>query len=63
MSGKGESLEDLVGNFQQQVKNSDWLKENTPEKWISENKELHQQMQDEVKRLEAEREAKKKESS
>lgn len=36
----GESLEDLVRTLHQQIKNSDWLKENTAEKWMEDNPEL-----------------------
>lgn len=35
-----ENLEDLVKNFMCQVNNSDWLKQNTAEKWEKENPEL-----------------------
>ncbi|XP_071110179.1 uncharacterized protein [Haliotis cracherodii] len=37
---KGENLEDLLSTLQKQIKGSDWLKENTAEKWTAENKEL-----------------------
>ena len=59
MPQKGDNLEDLVSQLSQQVQKSDWLQQNTPEKWISENKELHKEMQDELKRIEKEREEKK----
>ena len=36
----GESLEDLLNTLHRQMKNSDWLKENTAEKWAAENPEL-----------------------
>ena len=39
-SADGESLEDLVRALQRQIKDSDWLQENTAEKWASENPEL-----------------------
>ena len=35
-----ESLEDLVRTLHCQIKDSDWLKENTAEKWAAENPEL-----------------------
>ncbi|XP_067658703.1 uncharacterized protein [Haliotis asinina] len=37
---KGENLEDLLSTLQKQIKGSDWLKENTAEKWVAENKDL-----------------------
>ena len=39
-SENGESLEDLLRTLHQQIQNSDWLKENTAEKWMEENPEL-----------------------
>ncbi|XP_063960516.1 probable inactive 1-aminocyclopropane-1-carboxylate synthase-like protein 2 [Lytechinus pictus] len=39
-SGSDESLESLMRSFHVSVKNSDWLKENTAEKWKRENPEL-----------------------
>ncbi len=35
-----ESLEDLVRTLHQQIQGSDWLKENTAEKWMADNPEL-----------------------
>ena len=37
-----ESLEDLVRTLHRQIKDSDWLKENTAEKWAAENPVLAQ---------------------
>lgn len=39
-SEDGESLEDLVRTLHQQIKSSDWLKENTAEKWMEDNPKL-----------------------
>lgn len=39
-SENGVSLEDLLRTLHQQIQNSDWLKENTAEKWMEENPEL-----------------------
>lgn len=36
----GESLEDLIRNLHRQIKDSDWLQENTAEKLAAENPEL-----------------------
>jgi len=36
----GESLEDLIRSLHRQIKDSDWLKENTAEKWAAKNPEL-----------------------
>lgn len=36
----GETLEDLVRTLHQQIQNSDWLKENTAEKWMEDNPEF-----------------------
>ena len=52
MEKKEETLEDLASLFTKQVQNSDWLKEHTPEKWISENKELYQEIQEQYKKIE-----------
>ena len=35
-----ENLEDLVRTLHRQIQDSDWLKENTAEKWMAENPEL-----------------------
>ncbi len=35
-----EKLENLVEQLQSQIKGSDWLKENSAEKWVEENPEL-----------------------
>ena len=35
-----ENLEDLVRTLHRQMQSSDWLKENTAEKWMAENPEL-----------------------
>ena len=37
-----ETLEDLVRTLHQQMQDSDWLKENTAEKWMADNPELAQ---------------------
>ena len=50
---KGETLEDLASLFTKQVQNSDWLKEHTPEKWISENKELYEEIQEQYKKIDS----------
>ena len=39
-SGAGENLDELVVNFQRLVRESDWLENNTAEKWVKENPEL-----------------------
>ncbi|KAL9955480.1 hypothetical protein ACROYT_G036811 [Oculina patagonica] len=39
-SAGDESLEDLVRTLHQQIQGSDWLKENTAEKWMADNPEL-----------------------
>ena len=36
----GESLEELIRGLHRQIKDSDWLQENTAEKWAAENPEL-----------------------
>ena len=36
----GDTLEDLVRTLHRQIQNSDWLKENTAEKWMGDNPEL-----------------------
>ena len=43
-----ESLEDLVSNFKEQIKNSKWLTENTAEKWQKENQVLSEQFKNAV---------------
>lgn len=35
-----EKLEDLVRTLHRQIQSSDWLKENTAEKWMADNPEL-----------------------
>ena len=35
-----ENLEDLVRALHRQIQGSDWLKENTAEKWMTDNPEL-----------------------
>ena len=35
-----ENLEDLVRTLHRQIQDSDWLKENTAEKWMADNPEL-----------------------
>ena len=35
-----DSLQDLMRELHGKIKNSDWLKENTAEKWTAENPEL-----------------------
>lgn len=37
-----ESLEDLLATLGQQIRNSDWLQQNTPEKFEEENPEIAQ---------------------
>ncbi|XP_059142103.1 1-aminocyclopropane-1-carboxylate synthase-like protein 1 [Physella acuta] len=39
---KKESLEDLLATLGQQIRNSDWLQQNTPEKFEEENPEIAQ---------------------
>jgi len=56
---KEESLEDLASLFTKQVQGSEWLKEHTPEKWIGENKELYQEIQNEYKKIDNAMEGKK----
>lgn len=48
---KQETLEDLASLFTKQVQKSDWLKEHTPEKWISENKQLYEEIQEQYKKI------------
>ena len=36
----GDTLEDLVRTLNLQIQDSDWLKENTAEKWVADNPEL-----------------------
>ena len=38
-----DSLQDLMRDLHGKIKNSDWLKENTAEKWTAENPELAQE--------------------
>ena len=46
-SGSNEvSLHDLIKTFQNEVKQSDWLKDNTSDKWERENPELAKQYRD-----------------
>ena len=46
-SGSHEvSLHDLIKSFQNEVKQSDWLKDNTSDKWERENPELAKQYRD-----------------
>jgi len=46
-SGTNEvSLHDLIKTFQNEVKQSDWLKDNTSDKWERENPELAKQYRD-----------------
>ena len=40
------SLEELVGQLKVQIEQSDWLKENTAEKWVAENPELAREFMD-----------------
>ena len=40
------SLEELVGRLKVQIKESDWLKENTAEKWVAENPDLAREFMD-----------------
>ena len=47
-----DDLENLASLLSSQVKNSDWLETNTPEKWIAENPELHAEMQEQIKKAE-----------
>ena len=48
-AGNKETLDDLVSNFMNQVKGSDWLKENTAEKWEKENPEVATQYKEVIK--------------
>ena len=41
-SAGDETLEDLVRTLHRQMQDSDWLKENTAEKWMADNPELAQ---------------------
>ncbi|KAH9489998.1 hypothetical protein Btru_036221 [Bulinus truncatus] len=41
-----ESLEDLLTTLGRQINNSDWLKQNTPEKFAKENPEIAQLFKD-----------------
>ncbi|RUS69113.1 hypothetical protein EGW08_023126 [Elysia chlorotica] len=43
---KGESLEDLLTTLSSQIRSSDWLEKNTPEKFASENPEVAQAFKD-----------------
>ena len=52
MDKNSDNLEDLAKLLSNQVQGSDWLQTNTPEKWVSENKELYQEIQNEIKRTE-----------
>ena len=36
----GESLEDMLRTLHKQIKKSDWLQDNTTEKWVTENPQL-----------------------
>lgn len=40
VTSSDETLEDLIHTLNRQIKDSDWLKENTAEKWVAENPEL-----------------------
>lgn len=40
VTSSDETLEDLIHSLNRQIKDSDWLKENTAEKWVAENPEL-----------------------
>eukprot|EP00112_Aurelia_sp_Birch-Aquarium-sp1_P009767 Seg212.10 transcript_id=Seg212.10/GoldUCD/mRNA.D3Y31 product="putative inactive 1-aminocyclopropane-1-carboxylate synthase-like protein 2" protein_id=Seg212.10/GoldUCD/D3Y31 len=42
-----ESLDDLVTNLQEKIRGSDWLEENTAEKWSKENPELASKFEEE----------------
>ena len=59
MEKNSDNLEDLAKLFSAQVQKSDWLQTNTPEKWVEENKELYQEMQNEIKRKNEEKQTKK----
>ena len=45
-----ETLEDLLGTLQKQMKSSDWLKQNTAEKWASENPDLAKEYMEAIKK-------------
>ena len=46
-SGAGaDNLEDLLSQLGQQINSSDWLKQNTPEKFAAENPEVAKAFQD-----------------
>ncbi|WAR29502.1 hypothetical protein MAR_003070 [Mya arenaria] len=47
---KGDNLEDLFSTLKQQISSSDWLKENTAEKWVKENPELAKDYMDAAKK-------------
>lgn len=44
-----ENLEDLVKSFMSQVSNSNWLQQNTAEKWEKENRELAEMYKKNIK--------------
>ncbi|KAH3746665.1 uncharacterized protein LOC127847919 [Dreissena polymorpha] len=48
--GKPDSLEDLFSTLKNQISSSDWLKENTAEKWVQENPELAKEYMDAAKK-------------
>ncbi|XP_077994771.1 1-aminocyclopropane-1-carboxylate synthase-like protein 1 isoform X2 [Glandiceps talaboti] len=39
----GDNVEDLMASLHQQIKTSDWLKQNTAENWVEENPELYKE--------------------
>ena len=45
-----ESLDDLVTNLQEKIRGSDWLEQNTAEKWRKENPELALKFEEEKRR-------------
>ena len=46
----GASLEDLLRTLNGQINSTDWLKENTAEKWVSENPKLAEEFMEAAKK-------------